>query len=64
MVTPPSGPLLSVRAALVLLIAVVVGLIAGILVYFSYRGIATAVLIGGSGAGGALALANTLLDRQ
>jgi hypothetical protein len=64
MATPPSGPLLSVRAALVLLIATVVGVITGFLGYSSYGGIATAVLIGGGGAGGALALFNALLDRH
>jgi hypothetical protein len=62
--TPPPGPLLSVRAALVLLIAVMVGLVAGILAYFAYGGIATAALIGGGGGGGALTLVHTLLDRQ
>jgi hypothetical protein len=64
MAMPPPGPLLSVRAALVLLIAVVVGLVAGILGYFAYGGIATAALIGGGGGGGALALFHTLLDRR
>jgi hypothetical protein len=64
MAAPSPGPLLSVRAALVLLIAVVIGLVAGILGYFSNGGIATAALIGGGGAGSALALFHTLLDRQ
>ncbi|MGH3831415.1 MAG: hypothetical protein ACRDRS_13375 [Pseudonocardiaceae bacterium] len=64
MAAPPPGPLLSVRAALVLLIAVVVGLVAGILGYISSGGIATAALVGGSGAGSALALFHSLLDRQ
>jgi hypothetical protein len=65
MAAPPPGPLLSVRTALVLLIAVVVGLGAGILGYFSSGGIATATLIGSGGAGSALALFHTLLlDRQ
>jgi len=61
--TPPPGPLLSIRAALVLLIAFVVGLAAGILGYFAHGGITTAVLIGGAGAGGALRLVHTVLDR-
>lgn len=64
MATPPPAPLLSVRAALVLLIAVVIGLGAGILGYFAYGGIATATLIGGGAAGGALALVHTLLDSR
>lgn len=66
MATPLPGPLLNVRAALVLLIAIVVGLVAGILGYFTDGGIATAVLIGGSAAGGALALStpcSTVGDR-
>jgi hypothetical protein len=64
MATPPPGPLLSVRAALVLLIAVVVGLVAGMLGYFAYGGIATAALIGAGGAGDALPLVHTLLDHR
>lgn len=64
MAAPPPGPLLSVRAALVLLIAVVVGLVAGILGYISSGGLATAALIGGGGAGSALALFHSLLGRQ
>lgn len=64
MATPQPGPLLSVRAALVLLIAVVVGLVAGILGFLASGGIAMAVLIGGGCGGSALALFHTLLDRQ
>jgi hypothetical protein len=63
MATPPPGPLLSIRAALILLIAIVVGLVAGILGYFTNGGIATAVLIGGAGAGSALMLFHTLIER-
>jgi hypothetical protein len=63
MATPPPGPLLSIRAALILLIAVVIGLGAGILGYLANGGIATAVLTGGAGAGGALTLFHTLIDR-
>jgi hypothetical protein len=63
MTAPSPGPLLSVRAALVLLIAVIVSLVAGMLAYFAYGGIATAALVGGGGGGGSLALAHTLLDR-
>lgn len=64
MPTPPPGPLLSIRAALILLIAIVIGLVAGILGYFVNASIAAAVLVGGGGAGGALALFHTLLDSQ
>jgi hypothetical protein len=62
MAASPPGPFLSVRAALVLLIAVVVGLVAGIFGYVANGGIATAALIGGGGGGSALALFHTLLD--
>lgn len=64
MATPPPGPLLSIRTALILLIAIVIGLVAGVLGYFSSGGIAAAVLIGGGGAGGSLVLFHTLLDRR
>jgi hypothetical protein len=64
MAAPPPSPLLSVRTALILLIAIVVGLVAGVLGYFASGEIAAAVLIGGSGAGSALALFHTLLDRR
>lgn len=64
MAAPPPGPLLSVRATLVLLIAVVVGLTAGILGYFAYGGITTATLIGGDAVVGVLALVHTLSDRR
>lgn len=62
MVTLPPGPLLGIRTALVLLIAIVVGALAGILGHFIEGGLATVVLIGGAAAG-ALALFHTLIDR-
>ena len=58
MSTPP-GPLLTVRAALVLLMAIVVGLVAGGLAYLADHDIPTAVLVGGAAAGGALLLFHT-----
>lgn len=64
MITPPPGPLLSVRAALVLLIAVLVGLVTGILGYCAYGEIAVAALIGAGAAGGAVPLVHALLDRR
>jgi hypothetical protein len=64
MVTPSPGPLLSVRAALILLIAIVTGLVAGVLGYLAHGGIAAAALIGGGGVSGALALCQTLIDGQ
>jgi hypothetical protein len=63
MVSPPSGPLLSVRSAVVLLVALVVGLLASFLGFFATGGLANAMLIGGAAAGGALALSDRLLGR-
>jgi hypothetical protein len=63
MPTPPD-PLLNLRAALLLLIALIVGLIAGSLSYLSTRDVPAAVLIGGAAAGGALALFHNLLARH
>lgn len=59
---PPS--LISVRAAVVLLLALVVGLVAGSLGFFATGGVANAILIGGAGAGAALALFHSLIDRR
>ncbi|MDP1805138.1 MAG: hypothetical protein Q8K72_08240 [Acidimicrobiales bacterium] len=62
MAAPPDS-LLTVRTALVLLIAVVIDLVAGILGYVANRDIASGVLIGGGAAGGAVALFHALLAR-
>lgn len=61
MATPP-GPLLNVRAALLLLISGVVGLVAGVMGYRAYGGLAEGVLVGGGAAGAGLALFHSLLD--
>lgn len=53
---PPSGPLLDVRAALVILLAVLVGVAAGWLSFLASRSLPAAALAGGSAAGGALLL--------
>ena len=59
--TPPgSGPLLTVRAALVLLMASVVGLVAGGLAYLTDHDVPAAVLVGAAAAGGALLLGSSL----
>jgi hypothetical protein len=47
----------------VLLIALVVGLVAGALAFLAYRDVATAVLAGGGAAGGGLALFHGLIAR-
>jgi hypothetical protein len=57
-------PLLTVRTALVLLIALVIGLIAAALAYAADRSFPTAALIGASSAGGGLALVHSLLERR
>jgi len=62
--TPPgSGPLLTVRVALVLLMASVVGLVAGGLSYLAEHDVPAAVLVGGGAAGGAVLLFHILLGR-
>jgi hypothetical protein len=58
---PPPDPLLTVRAALVLLTAIVVGLVAGGLGYLAHHDVPTAVLVAGAAAGGALMLFHSLL---
>lgn len=62
--TPSSpGPLLTVRAAVLLLLALVVGVLAGGLSYLADHSVPSAVLWGGGAAGGALALFHTLIGR-
>jgi len=56
-------PLISQRAALLLLMAFIVGVVAGVLAYFgpANRNVAGATLMGAGGAGGALALFSSLV---
>ncbi len=61
MSAPPEDHLLTVRAALVLLLATLTGLAAGALTFASSRSLASAALAGGAAAGGALALATKLI---
>lgn len=58
MPAPPEDHLLTVRATLVLLLATLVGLAAGALTFATSHSWASAVLAGGTAAGGALALAS------
>ena len=60
---PSSSSLLPVRTAVVLLIAGVVGICAGVLGYLSNHDLAGAALVGGAGAGAALLLFHTLVGR-
>jgi hypothetical protein len=63
-VTPsPPGPLLSVRAAVVLLLALVVGLCACGLAYLANHSLPADALVGGGAAGGALMLFHTVIGR-
>lgn len=60
--TPP-GPLLTVRAAVILLLALVVGVLAGGLSYLTDHSVPQAVLGGGGAASGALLLFHTVIGR-
>jgi hypothetical protein len=57
------GPLLTVRAAVVLLLAVVSGVIAGGLSYLSDPSVPAAVRWGGGAAAGALVLFHSIVER-
>ena len=63
MSSQPSDPLLTVRAAVVLLIAAVVGIGAGVLGFFAYRDVPVALLLAGGAGGGAFALFHSLSPR-
>ncbi|WP_232784547.1 hypothetical protein [Carbonactinospora thermoautotrophica] len=54
---------MTVRAAVVLLLAFVVGLLAGGLAYLAHRSLPTAVLVAGGAAGSALLLFHTVIGR-
>jgi hypothetical protein len=60
---PPSDPVLSVRTAVVLVLSVVTGLVAGALGYLSQHDVAAAVLIGGGALGCSVMLFDHLLGR-
>jgi|HubBroStandDraft_2_1064218.scaffolds.fasta_scaffold21207_3 hypothetical protein len=60
---PPPDPLLTVRAAVILLLALIAGGVAGVLGYLAHRSFPGALLIAGSAAGGAIMLFNNMIDR-
>jgi hypothetical protein len=60
---PPADPLLTVRAAVVLLLSLLAGVSAAVLTYPAYHSAPGAVLAGGSAAGGAVLLFNTVIGR-
>ena len=63
MAQPSPQPLLTVRAAVILLLALIVGGSAGTLAYLAHRSIPAAVLVGGSATGAATLLFNSVIGR-
>jgi hypothetical protein len=63
MSTPSTPPLLTVRAALIFLAALVVGVLAVALSVLSGTSVPAAVLLGGGATGGALLLFHTIIGR-
>jgi hypothetical protein len=63
MTTPPPGPLLSTRAALILLLAFVTGLLAAVLAHLTGDSLPAAALYGTGAAGGALLLFHTIIGQ-
>jgi hypothetical protein len=61
--TPPNGPLLSARAALVLLLAFTTGLLAGVLAHLAGDSPPAAVLYGAGATGAALLLFHTIISQ-
>jgi hypothetical protein len=62
MVSSSPGPLLASPSPVVLLIALVVGLVAGGLAFLGFHDLTTAVLVGGCTAGSSLALLHGLIS--
>jgi hypothetical protein len=60
---PSADPLLTVRAAVILLLALIVGSVAGVLGYMAHRSFPEAALIAGSATGGAVLLFNNVIGR-
>ncbi len=60
---PSPGPLLSVRAAVILLLAAVVGLLAGLLAHLAGQPLPAACLVGGGAIGGSVLLFHTIVGR-
>lgn len=63
MTKPPPEPLLTVRTALVLLLAAAAGSVAGSLSYLANHSVPTGVLVGCGGSGAAVALFHQVLGR-
>lgn len=56
-------PLVSLRAAVILLLAVVAGVAAGVLTHLTGQPLAAAAVVGSGAAGGGLLLFNTVVGR-
>ena len=63
MPSPPPDPLLTVRAVVVLMLSLIVGLLAGGLSYLAAHDVPTALLVAGGAFGGTVALSHSLLGR-
>ena len=66
MPTPPADeptPLLTVRATVILLLALLIGITAGLLTYLAQHSVPEAILTGGGATGAATALLNTIIGR-
>ncbi|GAB7038253.1 MULTISPECIES: hypothetical protein [Catenuloplanes] len=63
MASSPPGPLLTVRAAVILFSALVVGILAGALSYVDDPSAARAVIWGASSSGGAVMLFHAVIGR-
>lgn len=63
MSSSPAKPLLTTRAAVVLLLALVAGLVAGGLSYLSEPSLPSAVLVGGGAMGGSLVLFHKIVGQ-
>jgi hypothetical protein len=61
--TPATDPLLTVRAAVILLLALLLGTVAAVLAYLAYHSAPGAILTGGGATGAAVLLFNTVIGR-
>lgn len=58
-----ADPLLTLRAAVILLLALLAGAIAAVLMYLEYHSVPGAALTGGGAIGGAILLFNSVIAR-
>jgi hypothetical protein len=60
---PPADPLLTVRAAVIFLLALLAGTVATVLTYLDSHSVPDAFLAGGGAVGGAVLLFNSVIGR-